>query len=143
QGNRLTMKQDNMPQVARFWNAIADEFDSIYTGANKSTFVPFLDRYFRKDIYERFDWVMQKCGDVRGKTICDIGCGSGRFVTEFARRGAAPGTGVDLARDMLKLAEGLVERAGMGDKSHLAVSDVLDWKTGRKFDISIAIGFWD
>ena len=71
-----------MPQVARFWNAIADEFDSIYTGANKSVFSRFLDRYFRKDIYERFDWVMQKCADVRGKTICDIGCGSGRFVTE-------------------------------------------------------------
>ena len=62
------MKQDNMPQVARFWNTIADEFDAIYTGANKSGFSRFLDRFFRKDIYQRFDWVMQKCGDVRGKT---------------------------------------------------------------------------
>jgi len=82
------MKQDNMPQVARFWNAIAAEFDSIYTGANKSGLRRFMDKYFRKDIYQRFDWVMQKCGDVRGKTICDIGCGSGRFVTQFAKNGA-------------------------------------------------------
>ena len=43
------MKQDNMPQVARFWNAIADEFDSIYTGANKSAFSRFLDRYAEVD----------------------------------------------------------------------------------------------
>jgi SAM-dependent methyltransferase len=137
------MKQDNMPQVARFWNAIADEFDSIYTGANKSAFSRFLDRYFRKDIYERFDWVMQKCGDVRGKTICDIGCGSGRFVTEFAKRGAARVTGVDVAPDMIKLAKNLVQTDGIADKVDLFVSDVLNWKTNQKFDITIAIGFWD
>src|ERR1700694_3470900 len=107
------MKQDNMPQVARFWNQIADEFDSIYTGANKGAVSRFMDRYFRKDIYERFDWVMQKCGDVHGKTICDIGCGSGRFVTEFAKRGAEHITGVDVAPAMLKLAQELVTKDGV------------------------------
>ncbi len=35
-GSDLRMKQDNMPQVARFWNTIAAEFDAIYTGDNKS-----------------------------------------------------------------------------------------------------------
>jgi SAM-dependent methyltransferase len=137
------MKQDNMPQVARFWNTIAAEFDAIYTGENKSGFSRFLDRFFRKDIYQRFDWVMEKCGDIRGKTICDIGCGSGRFVTEFAKRGAGHVTGVDVAPDMLKLAKSLVERDGVADKCDFALSDVLNWKTDRKFDITIAIGFWD
>jgi ubiquinone/menaquinone biosynthesis C-methylase UbiE len=132
-----------MPQVARFWNAVADEFDSIYTGVNKSAFSRFLDRYFRKDIYERFDWVMQKCADVRGKTICDIGCGSGRFVTEFAKRGAGHVTGVDIAPDMIKLATNLVQQNQVVDKCDLFVSDVLNWKTDQKFDITIAIGFWD
>jgi predicted RNA methylase len=137
------MKQDNMPQVARFWNAIASEFDSIYTGANKSGLRRFMDKYFRKDIYQRFDWVMQKCGDVRGKTICDIGCGSGRFVTEFAKNGADHVTGVDVAPDMLKLANALVKQDGVPDKCDFVLSDVLNWKTDKKFDITIAIGFWD
>jgi SAM-dependent methyltransferase len=137
------MKQDNMPQVARFWNTIAVEFDAIYTGQNKSRPSRFLDRFFRKDIYQRFHWVMRKCGDVRGKTICDIGCGSGRFVTEFANRGAAQVTGVDVAPDMLKLARGLVEGDGVADRCDFALSDVLNWKTDRKFDVAIAIGFWD
>ena len=66
------MKQDNMPQVTRFWNDIAEEFDAIYTG-RKSFIGRMLDRWLRKDIYQRFDWVMEKSGDVRGKTICDIG----------------------------------------------------------------------
>ena len=57
---------------------IAQDFDAIYTGQGKSGFSRTLDRVFRKDIYQRFDWVMEKTGDVRGKSICDIGCGSGR-----------------------------------------------------------------
>ena len=132
-----------MPQVARFWNAIAADFDAIYTGANKSAVSRLLDKFFRKDIYQRFDWVMQTCGDVRGKTICDIGCGSGRFVTEFAKRGAARVTGVDVAPEMLKLAQALVEQDGVADKCHFVLNDVLNWKTDQKFDITIAIGFWD
>jgi ubiquinone/menaquinone biosynthesis C-methylase UbiE len=137
------MKQDNMPQVARFWNDIASEFDAIYTGEGKSGFSRFLDQYFRRDIYQRFDWVMEKCGDVRGKTICDIGCGSGRFVNEFAKRGAGHVTGVDVAPDMLKLARNLVEKDGTSAVCDFVESDVLNWKTGRQFDTTIAIGFWD
>ncbi len=137
------MKQDNMPQVAKYWNTIASQFDSIYTGANKTGFQRFMDKFFRKDIYQRLDWVMQKCGDVRGKTICDIGCGSGRFVTEFAKNGAEHVTGVDVAPDMLKLAKTLVEKDGVAEKCDFVLSDVLNWKTDKKFDITIAIGFWD
>jgi predicted RNA methylase len=137
------MKQDNMPQVAKYWNTIAAQFDSIYTGANKSGLQRFMDKFFRKDIYQRLDWVMQKCGDVRGKTICDIGCGSGRFVTEFAKNGAERVTGVDVAPDMLKLAKALVQKDGVAEKCDFFLSDVLDWKTDKKFDITIAIGFWD
>ena len=137
------MKQDNMPQVARFWNDIANEFDSIYTGENKSAIGRTMDRVFRKDMYERFEWVMRKSGDVRGLRICDVGCGSGRFVTELARRGASHVTGVDVAPDMLKLARNLVETNGVANQCDFVLSDVLNWKTDQKYDISIAIGFWD
>jgi 2-polyprenyl-3-methyl-5-hydroxy-6-metoxy-1,4-benzoquinol methylase len=135
--------KDNMPQVSRFWNAIATEFDAIYTGENKSALSRLLDRVFRQDIYQRFDWVMETCGDVQGKTICDIGCGSGRFVTELARRGAAHVTGVDVAPEMLKLAQALVQKDGVSEKCDFVLHDVLNWRTEQKFDIAIAIGFWD
>jgi SAM-dependent methyltransferase len=137
------MTRDTMPQVARFWNDIAWEFDSIYTGAEKSALCRAMDRVFRKDIYQRFDWVMSKCGDVRGKSVCDIGCGSGRFVTEFAKRGAGHVTGVDVASTMLRLARDLVEQDGVAEQCEFALTDVLNWRTGRVFDITIAIGFWD
>jgi SAM-dependent methyltransferase len=136
-------KRDTMVQVARYWNNIAEEFDSIYTGKGKSGFARALDRYFRADIYGRFAWVMQHCGDVRGRSICDIGCGSGRFVTEFAKRGAGHVTGVDVAPEMIRLAEDLVKTDGVADRCDFAVADVLNWNPTRKFDVTIAIGFWD
>jgi ubiquinone/menaquinone biosynthesis C-methylase UbiE len=136
------MNKDNMPQVARFWNDIAEEFDSIYTG-RKGRVGRLLDRWLRKDIYQRFDWVMERSGDVKGLHICDIGCGSGRFVTEFAKRGATHVTGVDVAPEMIRLARDLLARDGRANQCDFIVSDVLNWKTSQTYDITIAIGFWD
>ncbi len=136
------MKKDTMPQVARFWNDIAQDFDAIYTG-QKGLIGRTLDRWFRKDIYQRFDWVMERAGDVRGLRICDIGCGTGRFVTEFVKRGAAHVTGVDVAPEMIRMSKELVAKDGTAGKCDFVLSDSLHWKTDQKFDITIAIGFWD
>jgi SAM-dependent methyltransferase len=136
-----TTKTDEAQQIAKYWNDIANEFDAIYTG-NKGPVARSLDRWLRRDIYQRFEWVMNQSGDVQGKKICDVGCGSGRFVTALAKRGAYV-TGVDFAPDMLKLGEQLAATEGVANRCKYVLSDVLDWKTDEKFDQTIAIGFWD
>jgi ubiquinone/menaquinone biosynthesis C-methylase UbiE len=135
--------EDVQPKVTKFWNDIAQDFDAIYTGRNKSTLARTLDRIFRKDIYGRLDWVMRTAGEVRGKSVCDIGCGSGRFVAEFARRGARRVVGVDVAPNMLRLAGELVAQEGYASLCEFLHTDVLEWNTAEQFDISIAIGLWD
>ena len=134
-------KTDETQQIAKYWNDIANQFDAIYTG-NKGPVARTLDRWLRRDIYQRFEWVMNQSGDVQGKKICDVGCGSGRFVTALAKRGAQV-TGVDFAPDMLKLGEQLAEKEGVADRCKYVLSDMLDWKTDERFDQVIAIGLWD
>ena len=136
------MKNDVIAQVARFWNHIAPDFDNIYTG-NKNRTERLLDRWFRKDMFQRFDWVMQVAGDVKGNTVCDVGCGSGRFVAALAKRGASRVTGVDIAPNMVELSRKLAAQEQVAAACNFVQSDVLDWKTDEKFDLVIAIGFWD
>jgi 2-polyprenyl-3-methyl-5-hydroxy-6-metoxy-1,4-benzoquinol methylase len=133
--------KDNIAQVARYWNDTAASFDTIYSG-KKSRFARALDLWLRKDMYQRLEWVLNKTGDAKGKTICDLGCGSGRFVVPLAKKGAIV-TGVDIAPDMLKLATQLAAQENVTANCEFICSDLLDWKTDRVFDTSIAIGFWD
>lgn len=135
------MAQDESRQIAEYWDKVAPAFDTIYTG-KKNPIARTLDHWLRRDMYERFDWVMRKSGDCRGQTICDVGCGSGRFVSALAQKGAKV-TGLDFAPAMLKLAQEVVERDKVADRCDFVLTDVLDWKTDRKFDSVIAIGFWD
>jgi SAM-dependent methyltransferase len=136
------MSQDIQAKVTDYWNKVACDFDAIYSGA-KSPFRVALDRCFRKDMYQRFDWVMDRAGDVAGKRICDIGCGSGRFVSALARRGAGHITGVDVAPEMLRLARELVARDGVAHCCDFVRGDILDLEIDGTFDLTIAIGFWD
>jgi 2-polyprenyl-3-methyl-5-hydroxy-6-metoxy-1,4-benzoquinol methylase len=141
--NGTSTKTDETQQIAKYWNDIAYDFDAIYTG-KKNPIARGLDRWLRRDIYQRYEWVMGQAGpsDLHGLTICDIGCGSGRFVASLAKRSATV-TGLDFAPEMLKLSRQLVEKEGVADRCKFVLSDVLDWKTNDKFDLVIAIGFWD
>lgn len=136
------MKKDTMPIVARFWNDIAQDFDTIYTG-KKNPISRAMDKWLRADIYQRFDWVMERSGDVNGLKICDVGCGSGRFVTDFVKRGASHVTGVDVAPEMLKLAKQLCTDDGTMDRCSFYHADAIDWTPDQIYDLTIAIGFWD
>lgn len=137
----VQVQDEEARQIAEYWDKIAPEFDSIYTG-NKNPVARTLDKVLRRDMYERFHWVMRKAGDCRGQSICDVGCGSGRFVSALAQKGATV-TGLDFAPTMLKMAKELVQQDGVANHCDFVLSDILDWKTDRKFDMVIAIGFWD
>lgn len=133
---------EEMNKVTQFWNGIAEDFDAIYTG-RKGTLGRALDGFFRRDMFLRFDWVMRTAGDVKGQRICDIGCGSGRFVAAFAKNNAAEVVGIDVAPEMLKIARQVVAAAGVDQRCRFHLMDVIDWKSDEKFDTTIAIGFWD
>ncbi len=119
-----------MPQslrAAEFFDEFAERFDTFYEG-RRNRFMQWFDRRFRSDMYIRFQRTFEQFGDLRGKTVVDIGCGSGVYVIEALRRGAARVVAIDPAAAMLALLRRRLETAGLSQRCELiqgAFPDVL------------------
>lgn len=68
--------------------------------------------------WHRFDALVRE-GDLRGRRVLDVGCGTGAFLAALAERARARAWGVDASREMVALAR---ERtpAGVGVRQGLA-----------------------
>jgi SAM-dependent methyltransferase len=88
--------------AAKFFDSFAEAFDSLYD-RKRNFFMRWLDRTFRSDMFMRFALSFESFGDLTGKTVLDIGCGSGPYVVEALNRGAEWVTAVDPAPNMLAL----------------------------------------
>lgn len=67
--------------------------------------------------------VLGRLPDVRGLTVVDLGCGSGRYAAILARRGAARVIGLDSSPEMLARARRLTTRLVRGDLRALPLQD--------------------
>jgi SAM-dependent methyltransferase len=86
-----------------FFSIFAADWDSIYGGRNALWAV--LDRTLRSDVFERSRLTFEALGPtLEGRSVLDLGCGSGRYALEAARRGARRVVGVDAAAGMVELA---------------------------------------
>ena len=130
---------NEVKKIEDYFQRTAEDFDSIYSG-QKNWLLRFLDAIFRKSMHRRFQQTFQECGDVGNKSVLDIGCGSGRYSVEFARRGARVVVGIDFAERMLDLARGLAERQGVGQVCKFIKADFFTYNFQDKFDICVAIG---
>ncbi len=133
---------DNLNIQADYWNREAAAFERIYSH-DKSVFANWLDRYFRRDMYQRFLFTMEKSQPHRERKFLDIGCGSGQYSVEFARRGAAKVLGIDIAENMLDLARASAKAKNVESICEFRRSDVLHLDTTASFDVTIAIGLFD
>ena len=128
--------------VKDFFDLYAEDFDSIYEGQRSLT-RKLIDRFLRKSIKDRFLKTMQGCSPVEGKTILDIGCGSGRYSTSLVAAGAEYVLGIDFSRKMIELAEERAEQLNMQDRCRFIAADFMDYDFTKCFDYSIAIGFME
>lgn len=88
--------------AARFFDQFAGQFDTLYDG-QRGPLMRWLDRRFRSDMFTRFALTFECFGELSGKSVLDVGCGSGPYVVEAFRRGAASVTALDPADGMLEL----------------------------------------
>ena len=132
----------NGNSTQRYFHSKAKQFDRFYT--NTSYLKKKFEYIFRAGIFDRYRRVFEILGNVEGKKILDVGCGSGRYSVEVAQRGASEVVGIDFATNMLAISEELAKTNNVTDRCHFINADFLDFSMpSKQFDISIAIGFFD
>lgn len=104
----------------------------------------WINRVLRKAIFARYEIAMRESGDVAGKSILDIGCGSGVYSIELARRGARRVLGLDFSEPMLEIARRSTREAGVEGAIEFRRGEFLAHDFGGEtFDVSIAMGVFD
>ncbi len=127
--------------VSRYFDRAANDFDAIYGG--KGLFGEWIDRHWRRDMYERYRLTFEACGKIAEKTVLDIGCGGGRYSVEFAKRGASQVVGLDFAPSMVTLAQQHAAEHGVEDRCTFITRDFSHVDFAQRFDICVAIGVLD
>lgn len=126
----------------KYWNNEADAFQRIYTH-RKSKMSNILDSVFRKDMYERFVFTIKHCEPVKDRTFLDVGCGNGLYTFELARKGARRILGLDISEVMIGLCKEASETQNLNDRCEFIQTDLLEYKSNEKFDVSFGIGLFD
>ena len=99
----------NDERVSSYFDKVADRFDAIYR-SDKSFEKKLVDGLFRSVVHRRFAYTMELLGEVKGKSILDVGCGSARYGIQLATQGAKV-HGLDFAAGMVDMAIKAAENA--------------------------------
>lgn len=138
----MTVDRSRTESVRRRFDREAGSFDAIYR-LDRSRLSRWFDRVARKAIFERYEITFAQAGDLTGKTVLDVGCGSGVYAADFARRGARRVVGVDLSAGMLALAERAAAERGVAARCEFRRGDFATLTFDESFDVSVAMGVFD
>ncbi|MFE6054037.1 class I SAM-dependent methyltransferase [Kitasatospora sp. NPDC056446] len=82
--------------------------------------------------------VLGLVGDVTGRSVLDLACGTGFYSRELKRRGATEVYGVDISAEMIAAARAIEERDPLGVRYE--VGDVADLPPlDRRFDLALGV----
>jgi len=112
-----------------YWNrrAIDDEGSTVSMWRNKT-----LNAYYER---EQFAFIDGALGDVRGRTVLDIGCGTGRLSRHLSSRGARV-TAFDFAEGPITIARSLDPQEAIAYR----VQSVFDLDDVGAYDCAVALG---
>jgi 2-polyprenyl-3-methyl-5-hydroxy-6-metoxy-1,4-benzoquinol methylase len=132
----------NAAKVGAYFDQAAVQFDTFYDH-KRSRFMQWVDRQFRSDMFERFRLTFEAIEPLKDATVLDIGCGSGPYVVEAARRGSRRVVGLDMAPPMLGLARERAQKAGVAERCEFALGTFPQAVPPGVFDRAIVMGVMD
>lgn len=130
------------PQAGAFFDGFAETFDTFYDG-KRSRIMQWVDRRYRHDMFARYALTFERLGDLSGKRGLDIGCGSGPYLAEALKRGAAHVVAIDPAPGMLDLALQRVRKLGQADRVTMIEGYFPEKVPPGPFDFAIVMGVLD
>ena len=133
---------DELQQQRDYWNGEIGLFEAIYS-RKKGRFGQWLDRTFRRDMYERYEYTLRHAEPVKNRDFLDVGCGTGRYILELARRGCRHATGIDISEQMIDHCRRAAADTRLSDRTEFVRTDLLDFSPGRRYQVCIGIGLFD
>ncbi len=136
------MNSKSSLQAGSFFDGFADAFDTFYDG-KRSPVMQWIDRRFRSDMFARYALTFERLGDLNQRRGMDVGCGSGPYLAEALRRGAAHMVALDPAPRMLELARQRVEKIGQADRLTVLEGYFPQVRPAGRSDFAIVMGVMD
>jgi ubiquinone/menaquinone biosynthesis C-methylase UbiE len=94
-------------------------------------------------MFLRYALTFDCLGDLHGKRVLDVGCGSGPYIVEALKRGALQVTGIDAAPRMLDLARQRAVQQRMENRVELIEGYFPETCPDEPFDAAIVMGVMD
>lgn len=131
-------------RVKAHFDADAQRFDQIYE-RDKGPFQRFVDDVWRGVVKQRYELTLSRLAPLEGRSVLDVGCGSGRYCIAYAARGAERVVGVDYAPAMLELADRHAVEAGVATACEFRRGEFPEsgLAANERFDFASAMGYFD
>ncbi len=129
----------------QYWDSMVGEFDAIYSGQGRTPVGVLMDKWLRKDIYDRVDMTAELANSMgKNLKVLDVGTGTGRLIVPLGKSGHYT-VGVDFSEDMLASAKEIVEEAGVAHTCEFIKGDLLndvpeELKKHEQFDLVALLG---
>ncbi len=136
------MEDKRNPGAIDYFHRRIKDFDDIYR-EDKKGLLYFLNKTIRASVGIRFKLAFDILGDLSGKSILDIGCGSGRYMFKAVEKNASSVIGIDAAEGAIEEAKNIASELGVEDRLEFIVNDFMDIDFNRKFNVLFAVGYFD
>lgn len=127
--------------VEAYFHSRAEQFHALY--GPQPRWQRWWNQTFRAGLYERTALTLDQLRDLQDFSVLDVGCGSGRNSILFAEAGARRVLGIDIASNMIDLANQIAAESRAAAKLAFAKDDFFTASFGEKFDVCLALGFFD
>ena len=121
------------PRIRAYFDRRANAFDGLYDLRRG------VQAWMSAPLRHRLELTLDELGDVSGKRLLDIGCGSGRYAVALAERGAEV-VGVDISRGMLVLARRRARERVVAHSCRFVQADFAAYEPAGNFDVGLVMG---